>query len=53
MAWWDQNPALVYAMNNVFRAFSVQLTMKQAMSTFEPPKEAGKTFIQHLSTWLR
>jgi hypothetical protein len=49
VAWWEQDSTLVHAMNNMYKAFSVQLTMKQAMTLFEQPKDPHKSFAQHLS----
>ena len=49
MSWWDQEPTLLYAMDKMYRAFCVQLTMKQAMSLFEQQKDQNKSFIEHLS----
>ena len=45
--WWSQQPTLVFALDGMFRAFSAQLTLKQAVTLFEQPKDPSRNFHQH------
>ena len=46
-SWFQQEPTLLYVMDCMYRAFSVQLTLKQASVLFEQPKDPHRTFHQH------